>query len=176
MASDHYSIKAPLLFERTIFADDIDFVSRDADYLEHVHDIAQEVFLRWDLSINVSKTERTAMDHDSDDWYGIKKLGSKLDTEVDIDHRIRLSNAAFARMKCLRIYCDRMSVALRVRIYKTYVLPLLQYNMGTWALNTTLESKLDVHHRGQLKKLLKIKRRDHLSNKRLYELANSKPL
>ena len=59
---------------------------------------------------------------------------------MEIERRIHLANGGFAKMKQLWYY-EQLTLQLKLRIYLSYILPLLTYNMGTWAMNKALETK-----------------------------------
>lgn len=52
----------------------------------------------------------------------------------DISRRKTLATAALHRMWKLWLRPSKTSEATRVRLYNCYVLPVLLYNFGTWAL------------------------------------------
>ena len=73
-------------------------------------------------------------------------------------------------------YYKQSTTQLKLRIYASYILPLLTYNMGTWVMTKTLETKLDIAHRNHLRKLLKVTLLDKVPNNTLYTRTNSLPL
>ena len=107
-------------------------------------------------------------------WH--EELGTLLDAESEIDRRIHLANGGLAKMKHMWYYKQTSSTQLKIRIYTAYVFPLLTYNMGTWAMNKSLEKKLDVAHRNHLRKILNIHLLDKVSNSTLYLRTNTIPL
>ena len=174
-----YTLKShhiPISFNDLIYADDIDFPNRDPFYLELVLLVAKEVFSKWNLSINVTKTTRSKIDIDFNDWKKEKKLGSLLDSSEDIDRRIQLSNFAIKQLQNKWMYSNKLSIKLRMKLYKCYILPILTYNMGTWSLNSSLEKKINIAHRKQLKKILNINWSHKINNFKLYEICDSKPI
>ena len=67
-------------------------------------------------------------------------------------------------------------VRRRIRIYNAYVLPILTYNMSTWALTKSDECELDAFHRRQLRIVLAVRWPEHISNEYLYQRTGSKPV
>ena len=104
-----------------------------------------------------------------------KNWDSVFNTEREIEQRIQLANGGFAKMK-QPWYYKQSTIQLKLRIYTSYILPLLTYNMGTWAMTKTLETKLDIAHRNHLRKLLKVNLLDKVPNNTLYTRTNSLPL
>ena len=70
----------------------------------------------------------------------------------------------------------RLSVAHKVRIYRTYVEPILLYNSETWALTTTMEKRLDSFHRKLLRISLNYIYPKTISNEKLYTLTKEVPI
>jgi len=100
-------------------------------------------------------------------WQKVKKLGSLLGDEEDIERRKALAAASF---KSLRLLWERKkvtSIGTRMRAYNAFVLPVLLYNCGTWGVTDAVMEKLEVFHRRQLREVLGIKKRE-LRNEGLY--------
>lgn len=134
------------------------------------------MFKKWNLKINSEKTERTKIDINDTSWKNVKKLGSLLDTQQDIYHRCNLAHAAFAKLRRHWSFKIKISNFLKIRLYKIYVLPILTYNIGTWSLNATLASYVDIFHRKQLRQLLNVKWTDKMTSNELYKISKSVPL
>ncbi|OWZ08385.1 hypothetical protein PHMEG_00019083 [Phytophthora megakarya] len=64
----------------------------------------------------------------------------------------------------------------RIRLYNCYILPVLLYNCGTWALTTTQLHRLESFHRRQLRSVLNVQYPRRLTNATLYEIYNKRPL
>ena len=108
-------------------------------------------------------------------YKNIKLLGTKLDTQSDIAAR---KTKVWGPMKRHRNYfkSKRLSVAHKVRIYRTYVEPILLYNSETWALTTTMEKRLDSFHRKLLRISLNYIYPKTISNEKLYTLTKEVPI
>ena len=108
-------------------------------------------------------------------WKKVKKLGSLLGDEEDIERRKVLATASF---KSLRLLWERKrvtSIETRIRAYNAFVLPVLLYNCGTWGVKEKNIENIDVYHRRHLREVLGIRKRE-LSNEELYEKCGVKTL
>ena len=63
-----------------------------------------------------------------------------------------------------------------MKLYKTYIEPILLYNSETWTLTTTLEKSLDAFHRKLLRIALNYIYPKIISNEKLYHLSKEIPL
>ena len=64
---------------------------------------------------------------------------------------------------------QHVSERLPLRLYNTFVQPVLLYNAGTWGLTGSEIDKLNAFHRKQLRLLFGIKWPQRISNSNLYE-------
>ena len=74
--SNDIKVSLPL---NTIYADDVDFISLDKDFLDKILQAVGPVFLEYDLIVNVDKTENIAIGHadqgvDQHAWRNARKL------------------------------------------------------------------------------------------------------
>ena len=102
-------------------------------------------------------------------------LGTKLDTACDIASR---KTKVWQPIQLFRKYfkSKHLSAAHKIRIYRTYVEPLLLYNCETWILTTKLENSLNSFHRRLLRIALDYRYPKTINNKKLYTLSNEIPL
>jgi hypothetical protein len=101
----------------------------------------------------------------------VKKLGSYIDDEEDIENRKRLSNSVLFKLQ--RIWKNhQLKMHKKIEIYKCYVECILLYNCGTWATNKTLEAKINASHRRQLRTVVNIRYPKLINNTNLYGLTN----
>ncbi|EGZ07846.1 hypothetical protein PHYSODRAFT_527293 [Phytophthora sojae] len=84
-------------------------------------------------------------------WRSTHKLGSLLGDSEDLTRRKILAAGALRRLWTIWIRPQYVSDATRVRLYNYYVLPVLLYNSGTWALTPSELSGLESFHRRQLR-------------------------
>eukprot|EP00644_Phytophthora_capsici_P005377 jgi/Phyca11/96606/e_gw1.1.1544.1 len=114
--------------------------------------------------MNVSKTEITTVQRCTnpsgytrreraleETWRSTRKLGSLLGDEEDVSRRKSLAAAALRRLWTVWLRPHYTTDETRVRLYNCYVLPVLLYNSGTWALTTTQLLRLESFHRRQLR-------------------------
>ena len=89
------------------YADDADFYDENGKYLkEKLFPLVKSTFKDWNLKVNDTKTEYTTIEiakepseKGSEDWRTTTCLGSKLDSNKDILHRINLGCVAFGKYK-----------------------------------------------------------------------------
>ncbi|EGZ30617.1 hypothetical protein PHYSODRAFT_467847 [Phytophthora sojae] len=84
-------------------------------------------------------------------WRSTQKLGSLLGDSEDLTRRKILAAGALRWLWTIWIWPQYVSDATRVRLYNCYVLPVLLYNSGTWALTPSELSGLESFHRRQLR-------------------------
>ena len=108
-------------------------------------------------------------------YKNIKLLGTKLDTQCDIAARkakvwdpIRKFNHFF-RSK-------HLSVEHKIRVYRTYVEPVLLYNSETWTLTYTKEKLIDAFHRRLLRISINVRYPKIINSTKLYTLTQQTPL
>ena len=104
------------------------------------------------------------------------KLGSMLGDQEDILRRKTLATAAMNKMDKVWVRNRNISIKKRLKLYNVLVKPILMYNSSTWGLTKKDMESLDAFHRKQLKKIWKIKWKQKITNKNLYEMSNAKPL
>ena len=70
----------------------------------------------------------------------------------------------------------RLSTHHKVKVFRTYIEPVLLYNSETWTLTTTLEKSLDAFHRRLLRIALNVKYPKVISSQKLYSLTKEIPV
>ena len=117
------------------YADDTDFISTSRLFLDDIERIAPACLAEWSLTINASKTERSSVcrhaDRVDEEWRMTRKLGSLLGEAEDVARRKQLANVAFRKLSTVWFRRSRISLPLRLRLYDSFVVPVLIYNMGT---------------------------------------------
>ena len=63
-----------------------------------------------------------------------RKLGSLLGEAEYVARRKQLANVAFRKLWTVWFRRTHISLQLRLRVYASFVIPVLTYNMGTWGL------------------------------------------
>ncbi|GFR95291.1 endonuclease-reverse transcriptase [Elysia marginata] len=154
------------------YADDIDLIGHDYANIAKI----QETLEKYQLKVNTDKTEFTLLSKNEEDWKKVKKVGSLIDDNEDIERRKQLSSTALSRLNNLWLKDNKIKTATKIHLYKSLVKSILLYNCSTWALTHTEEEKLNAFHRKQLKKILNIKFPVKITNKSLYKNCQEKPL
>ncbi|XP_078619529.1 uncharacterized protein LOC144886675 [Branchiostoma floridae x Branchiostoma japonicum] len=106
-------------------------------------------------------------------------LGSVLsnsgDVEPDINCRIGKAAAVFRRLR--KVWStSTISLDTKLRLYNSIVLPTAVYAGETWKSSARLNKKLDVFHQRNLRKILKVRWQEHITNEEILRRANSQPL
>ena len=159
------------------YADDVDFVST----IQH-KDIkeVQAVLKKYSLLVNEEKTEYTNIKRETkkedEEWRKVKKVGSLLGDEEDMERRKTLAAAAMNRMNKIWIRGDKISLRRRINLYRALVKSILLYNCGTWGVTKSEEQKMDAFHRKQLRRILGIKYPTKITNKKLYQKTGERPI
>ncbi|CAK4645897.1 unnamed protein product, partial [Aphanomyces euteiches] len=115
------------------YADDIDIFCNSQDDIDCIIATAPIVLAKWSLQTNPEKTEITTVlntpasvnSSNSYLWHTTKKLGSLLDDSQDIVRRKSLENLAFHNMWKSRLRRNHVSEKTRLRLYNSYVKPIL---------------------------------------------------
>ena len=156
-------------------ADDTDFISTSRLFLDDIERIAPSCLAEWSLTINASKTERSSVcrhaDRVDEEWHVTRKLGSLLGEAEDVARRKQLANVAFRKLSTVWFRRPRISLPLGLRLYESFVVPVLTYNMGTWGLTKAELDRLDTYHRRHLCQIIGIHWPNRISNAALYIAA-----
>ena len=96
----------------------------------------------------------------------------------DEDIKARLGKARGAFVKLNRVWnSSNVSRKTKIRLYKTLVKPVLTYGCETWKMmNEGDAKKIDVFQNRCLRRIMKIKWQDKISNKVLLEMVNAERL
>lgn len=115
-------------------------------------------------------------DTDYDAWKTSKSLGSLLSDREDLVRRCQL--AAVALKQHYKIWPRRHFISLktRIRIYNSFVLPVLTYNLAACALSPFLADKLDAFHRKQLRLVTGTLWPERVTNSELYKMTGTCPI
>ena len=100
------------------------------------------------------KAEHTQIERGSNDaelWRNVKRLGSLLGDEEDINRRKQLSIISMNIYETLWIKIEELSKQLRNELYEKLVKPVSLHNSSTWRLTENDELKLDAFHKKQLR-------------------------
>ena len=105
-----------------------------------------------------------------------EKVGSLIGDDKDIERRKTLSTAALNRLNTIWLRNDKIKQSTRIHLYRSLVKSVLLYNSATWGVTKSDVQKLDSFHRKQLRKVLGIRYPTIITNKKLYEKCNEKPI
>jgi hypothetical protein len=165
-----------------IYADDTDYISTSREYLETIEAEASRILGDWNLSVNAGKVEKTVLcrreEKDMEEWRKVKKLGTLLGDSEEAKRRKQLASAAFQKLKNIwsNKTNNKISTARRIRLYETYITPILTYNAGTWALTKKEIQQLDAFRRRHFRLILGICYPNIISNKELYRRCKAQEL
>ena len=155
----------------TEYTDDVTFISTSTEYLQKVLPIIKARLLQWHLHVNDSKTEWIGLvlfdkveEKGVEPWRNINALGSLLGDQQDLNRRMQQAAIAFCRIMTLWLRRQKVSESRQIRLYKSYILPTLTYNIGTWGITNSKANRLDAFHRKQLRFLIVVFYPDHISN------------
>ena len=95
-------------------------------------------------------------------------LGSQLckegGSEGDVKRRLALAGATFHRLWEKVFKRHEISLAIKLRLLNAAVMPILLYGSETWSLTTTLENRVNACENRWLRRILRIKYTDRVSN------------
>lgn len=172
-----------------IYADDLVLMSCDRAELELMLTTFDAVCSKMGMCVNAAKTELLAVCHDGEPLESVqlpggeaqyvpsfKYLGGLVDTsatcEAEVNARISKAKGRFAQMQ--RVWrVRRLSVALKMRCFRAYVLPVLLFGSETWALTKQKTDRLEVVHSDFLRHILSVRRIDRHSRKHLWDLCDT---
>jgi len=162
-----------------IYADDTDFISMCADFLDDIQRSVGPIFDDFDLIVNVDKTDRCVLGHSDlitdQSWRTTRKLGSLLGVEEDVSRRIQLASVSMNSMEAMWKHPKLVAQSIRVHSYRAIVESVLLYNCGTWALTEALADRLDRFQRKLLRRVLGLKWSDKVTNEDLYARCGIPP-
>ena len=90
----------------------------------------------------------------------------------------RLSKARSAFVRLNRIWRSKIILrkTIKLRLYKTLVVPVLLYGCETWIMNKGDDRAVEVFYNKFLRRILQIQWQDHVSTEDLLERADMKPM
>ena len=162
------------------YADDTDFISTSRSFFDDIERIAPPCLAEWSLTINGSKTKRTSIsrhvDRIEEEWRMTRKLGSLLGEAEDVARRKQLANVAFRKLWTVWFRRAHISLQLRLRLYASFVIPVLTYTMGTWGLTQADLDRIDTYHRRHLRQIIGVHWPNRISNVALYHRCQCRPI
>ncbi|KAJ4441838.1 hypothetical protein ANN_11697 [Periplaneta americana] len=150
------------LHQLLVYADDVNMLGETPQTIRENTEILLEASKAIGLEVNPEKTKYMIMSRDQNivrngnikigdlSFEGVEKfkyIGATVtninDTREEIKHRINMGNACYYSVEKL-LSSSLLSKNLKVRIYKTVILPVVLYGCETWTLTLREEHKLRV--------------------------------
>ena len=165
----------PYLIIDQQYADDTGWASTSKHKTEVIKKSIPQTLKDKNLNVNETKTEEYTIKRNEDEaWKSCKYLDSMLDTRKDITRRKGFAMAAYNKMKHI-LENQHISTDIKMRIFNAYVSSIFLYNSELWTVTQALNHEIDVFQRILLRKIMKIKWQDHISNENLYTMTNQHP-
>lgn len=175
VSNDHLLPGRDFLFE-VFYADDSDIITNVVIDSAELVEKMQITLEKWNLKVNAEKTEFTTLTKENARTVDVKKLGSKIGDNADINIRIKNSNSAFNSMwKVWR--SKHIARSTKIRLYKACILPILMYNMAAISTTNCMINKLDTTFRRHIRHICcSYYPHNRMHNYRIYNICNMIPL
>eukprot|EP00794_Sanderia_malayensis_P001765 gene1765-1967_t len=124
------------------YVDDVDFISM----IKHKDDNEMSGILKkYKLLVNNDKTEYTTINRkkakNDEEWRKVKKVGSLLGDEEDIDRRKQIANVSMNKINSIYLRKDKVKLKKKMKIFRALVKSVLLWNMGRELWNMGREFK-----------------------------------
>ena len=156
------------------YADDITWAINSINKINQIKETVPAKLRERHLIINDDKTEEFTINRSNDKWKDCKLLGSKLDSQKDIERRKVLTISAMKDLKPI-FKSHRVSKGMKIRAFQAYASPIFLYNSELWTMKATDVKGVDSFHRRQLRYALNIFWPKKMSNDELYSTTKAEP-
>lgn len=169
------------------YADDMVLIATKSKDLQKLVEDVEKQSEVMGLSLNVKKTKIMCVNRISIKFNILCKnnslqqvdsycyLGKKFfeDNDQTKDIRIRIGHAKDTFNKMKNILCEKkLNLLFRIRILKCYIWPVLLYGCETWTLKKDAIKRIEAFEMWTIRRMLKIKWIDKISNKEVLELSD----
>ena len=171
------------------YADDIAIFSDSAIGLQTLLTAYNNMAKRMGLSINIKQTETMSIGPEElffiDDTQiqsvnRFKYLGSIVTSDgsvnTEIITRIQALSAAYGRLRDRVFDSHDLTLSTKLKVYTQCLTPLLTYGCETWTLYRRNVSQLRTVQQRHLRKILRIKWSDHISNEEVLRRADTEDI
>ncbi|KAI4883820.1 hypothetical protein NFI96_002543 [Prochilodus magdalenae] len=178
------------MLEDLDFADDIALLSSTMKHLQSKTTKLEDNAAKVGLKLNGQKCKIMKVNSKSDDKLkaggqeveeveSFAYLGANVTKDgggtADVKKRIALASAQMKRLS--NIWQDRnISRKTKAFLFKSLVLSILLYGCETWKLTKGEEGKLDIFQTKCLRRILRIRWQQHISNRKVLEMAGAEKI
>jgi hypothetical protein len=175
------------MLEDLDFADDLALLSSTMNHLQHKTTKLEDNAAKVGLKLNAQKCKVMKANSKSEDKLKVGEseveevesftyLGASVTKDgggtADIKKRVALASAQFKRLSNIWQASD-ISKKTKTSLFKSLVLSVLLYGCETWKLTKGEEEKLDIFQTKCLRRIFKIRWREHVTNKTVLEMAGT---